>query len=305
MNQKNIKEYMRALDHIKGFLQSLLDEENKVADFSIEEKDRLSEITELRMLSRSDVWPEAVSQDIICGDAEDDKLSRAAGILQDFFQSELDDKSFLDFGCGEGHIPYVASSMYDVKKAVGYDIKNQDWVHFEKQDNLALTTDWALVKENGPYDLILANDVLDHSLDPVLDLQRIREVKSPQLGKVVLRIHPWTSRHGTHLYKQLNKAYLHLVFTEDELFSMGLKETKTTNLIDPMSYYKKIIKDAGFSIINEEVTTQPLELFFTHNPDILKRIKSKWRNSNNKELASGGPFPREIIEIQFIDFVLI
>jgi 2-polyprenyl-3-methyl-5-hydroxy-6-metoxy-1,4-benzoquinol methylase len=303
MNQKNIREYIRALEHITSFLRSVLEEENKV--FPKEERDRLSEITELRMLAKSDIWPSAVPQDLICGESEDDKFSRAAGIIEDFISTNLKDRTFLDFGCGEGHIPYVAINGYETKKSVGYDVKNQDWSHFENRESLIYTTDWEKVKENGPYDIILANDVLDHTKDPHKELKKIQEVKTPQLGKVFLRVHPWTSRHGTHLYKQLNKAYLHLVFTKEELYSMGLEEMETIELIDPIKTYRKMIKDVGFTIIKEDAITQPVDLFFTHTKEVLRRIKSKWANSDNENFASGELFPRDILEIQFIDFILI
>jgi len=301
MNQKNIKEYIRALNHISDFLKTLLDEENRVIP---EPVDKLSEITELRMLSKSGIWPEAVPKDLICGDSEEDKISRANGIVEEFIGESLKEKSFLDFGCGEGHIPYVVANQ-EAEQSVGYDLKNQEWEHFDKPSKLTLTSNWEDVEKLGPFDIILVNDVLDHTKNPKEELAKIQSVKKPQTGKVILRIHPWSSRHGTHIYKQLNKAYLHLVFTEEELISMGLEEMRTLKILDPISFYKKIIRESGFSIIKEHVTTQPIEMFFTHTPEILRRIKSKWKNSETPELASGALFPREILETQFIDFTLI
>jgi hypothetical protein len=149
------------------------------------------------------------------------------------------------------------------------------------------------------------NDVLDHTKNPLEELKKIHSIKTPQTGKVLLRIHPWTSRHGTHLYKKLNKAYLHLVFSEEELYSMGLEDNYTIKLIDPVSAYKKMFKEVGFSVLKEDITTQPIEMFFTHTEEILRRIKSRWKNSTIPELAAGTIFPREILEIQFIDYVLI
>ena len=302
MNQKNIREYIRALNHVSEFLRTLLDEENRVVP---EPLDMLSELTELRMLSKSDVWPEAVPKELICGDTEEEKLSRAAGILEEFINEELDHKSFLDFGCGEGHVAYVAANQKEIKKSVGYDIKDQDWGHFSSLNKLKLTNSWEDVKSSSPFDVILVNDVLDHTRKPQDELAKIQSIKTPQTGKVFLRVHPWTSRHGTHLYKKLNKAYLQLVFSEEELVSMGLEEMNTLKIIDPINSYKRMIKESGFSIIKEHITTQPIEMFFTHTPEILRRIKSKWKNSEIPEFASGAIFPREILETQFIDFILV
>jgi 2-polyprenyl-3-methyl-5-hydroxy-6-metoxy-1,4-benzoquinol methylase len=304
MDQKTIKEYIRALEHITGFMRTLLEEELKAPIAPAGERDRLVEITDLRMLAKSDQWPQAVPDDLICGEDEDNKLSRAAGIVHEFIRTDLTDKKFLDFGCGEGHVPYVAANLVGVKMAVGYDPVVQDWKHFGDVNGLKLTTDFGSVKNDGPYDVILINDVLDHCTNPKIALEQIRDIKSPT-ARIYMRCHPWTSRHGTHLYKQLNKAYLHLVFNEDELFGMGLKSTAATKLLDPMQSYHSLIKDAGFTIVNEETITHPVELFFTHKPAVLRRIKEKWAKSENKALAMGTEFPRDIMEIQFVDFVLV
>ena len=304
MDQKTIKEYIRAMEHITGFMRTLLEEELKAPAPPSNDRDRITEITDLRLLAKSEQWPQAVPEELICDDNEDSKLSRAAGIVNEFIRTNLTDKKFLDFGCGEGHVPYVAASLVGVKHATGYDPTAQDWSHFGSVENMQLTTDFFTVKKNGPYDVILVNDVLDHCADPKAVLEQIKEVKSPT-ARIYLRCHPWSSRHGSHLYKQLNKAYLHLVFSQDELYGMGLKETKTTKLLDPLPFYRSIIKDAGFTTVQEETITHPVELFFTHKPAVLRRIKDRWVKSENKSLAAGLEFPREIMEIQFVDFILV
>lgn len=304
MDQKTIKEYIRAMEHITGFMRTLLEEELKAPVPPANERGRLTEITDLRLLAKSEQWPQAVPEELICDDNEDSKLSRAAGIVNEFIRTDLTDKKFLDFGCGEGHVPYVAAYLVGVKHATGYDPVAQDWTHFGNINNMQLTKDFAVVKQNGPYDVILVNDVLDHCADAKLVLEQIKEVKSPT-ARIYVRCHPWASRHGSHLYKQLNKAYLHLVFTQDELYGMGLKETKTTKILDPLPFYRSLIKEGGFTAVQEETITHPVELFFTHKPTVLRRIKDRWAKSENKSLAAGLEFPREVMEIQFVDFVLV
>jgi 2-polyprenyl-3-methyl-5-hydroxy-6-metoxy-1,4-benzoquinol methylase len=304
MDQKTIKEYIRALEHITGFMRTLLEEELKAPPAPYSDRDRISEITDLRLLAKSDQWPQAVPDDLICGDDEDNKLNRAAGIVHEFIRADMTDKRFLDFGCGEGHVPFVAANLVGVKLAVGYDPVAQDWNHFDHVSNMKLTSHFEEVKKDAPYDVILLNDVLDHCSNPKALLEQVKEVKS-QTGRIFVRCHPWTSRHGTHLYKQLNKAYLHLVFNKEELYAMGLKDTHTYQLLDPMPAYRSLFKDAGFTVVQEEVITHPVELFFTHKPAILRRIKEKWAKSENNALATGVEFPREIMEIQFADFVLV
>ena len=36
-------------------------------------------------------------------------------------------------------------------------------------------------------------------------------------SRLFVRFHPYTSRNGTHLGNQINKAYIHLIFSDDEL----------------------------------------------------------------------------------------
>lgn len=309
MDQKTIKEYIRALEHMTSFMRTLLEEEQKVPVLPSTDRDKLAEFTDLRFLAKTDAWPEAIPDDMICGEEEDHRLARAAGIINDFIRTDLTDKTFLDFGCGEGHVPYVAANLVGVKSAVGYDPKvdlKKGWLNFNETSNLLFSNDLNEVKDKGPYDIILLNDVIDHASDPRKVLEEVRNLKRPEIGKIYMRCHPWTSRHGTHLYKQLNKAYLHLVFSEEELHdTMGLIETPAIKYLDPIAAYRSLIKDAGFSIVNEETITHPVELFFTHRPQILGRIKQRWAKSPNKAFAEGTEFPREILEIQFVDYILV
>lgn len=308
MEQKTIKEYIRALEHMTGFLRSLLEEELKTPKVPENEREMLSEITNLRILARSTKWPLAIPEELICGDDDDQKLSRAAGILNDFINTDLSDKKFLDFGCGEGHVPYVASNLVGVSSAVGFDIKKHDWNNFsmnmENADNLHFVDTFEKALSLGPYDVILVNDILDHCIDPREVFNQVKMLKSPN-GKVFVRCHPWTSRHGGHLYKQLNRAYLHLIFNEDELYAMGIKTENINKFLDPLKTYRQLIENSNLKIANEEIISQPVELFFTHEPSILRRIKNQWTKSDDPNLASGKVFPREILEIQFVDYLLV
>ena len=301
MDQKTIKEYIRALEHITKFMRVLLDEESRTPAELQDGRSELEEITTLRMLAKSEKWPKAVPDELICEENEDHKLARAAGIVNNFIVTDLSDKKLLDFGCGEGHVSYIAASLFDVKLSVGYDISKK-WNEFEQTPNLKFSDDFEEIKKNGPYDAIVINDVIDHVDENVLI--KAKELKT-QHGRIYLRCHPWTSRHGSHLYKQLNRAYLHLVFTSDELYAMGLKETYTRKFLDPIAEYKKLIKESGLLIVDENITNVPIELFFTHQSTVLRRIKEQWKNSENKEFAEGTKFPSGILEIQLADFILI
>jgi 2-polyprenyl-3-methyl-5-hydroxy-6-metoxy-1,4-benzoquinol methylase len=306
MDQRAIKEYIRALEHMTGFLRTLLEEEKKITDEIPIDYDHLRELTNLRMLAKSDKWPRAVPEDLICpDDDEDQKLSRASGIVTEFIKTDVVDKKLCDFGCGEGHVPYVAAHLFGSKVAVGYDVlEKNNWYDFEKRDNLVFTDDFQKLKTMGPYDVILINDVIDHAENPSDVLKKAKSIKS-QNGRIYMRCHPWTSRHATHLYKKLNKAYLHLIFSKNELYGMGYKGIETNKFIDPISEYKQFIEEAGLKIAVEETITHPLEIFFTHNKEILRRIKANWKDSFDPELASGSEFARDAIELQFIDYILV
>jgi 2-polyprenyl-3-methyl-5-hydroxy-6-metoxy-1,4-benzoquinol methylase len=299
MDTKNIKEYIRALEHMTQFFRNILEQENKFIPAPQTETERLREITELRGLVHQDQWPVAIEPYLISNqDSEDDKLIRAEGIIQDFIKTPLANKNFLDIGCGEGYVTYLSS--FDTKKSVGYDIISQNWDHFDKKDNLEFVTSAGF---QDKFDVILLNDVLDHADKPI-ELLKLAKNAQADNGTIHVRCHPWTSRHGTHLYRQLNKAYLHLVFTEPELYGLGLIPEKVNPLIDPINTYKEWFAEAGLKIVREEAISQDIETFFTTQPVLLRRIKEKFVQSHDVELASGTKFPRDIIQIQFADFVL-
>ena len=239
------------------------------------------------MLAQSDLWPLAVPKNLISEENAESQMARATGILHKLV-GNLSGKKFLDFGCGAGYVADVAQSIFGAT-SVGYDIKeNASWNHRECR----LTDKISTVKELAPYDIILLYDVLDHVDNPVEILKLCKELKTTD-GRIHVRFHPWASRTGTNLHKSLNKAYLHLVFNDKELASLGIISEKTTKL-DSIAVYKEWIKEAGLMINSESSIKQEVELFFTHNPAILRRIKSNF-----------GVFPRDLLEVQFVDYVLV
>lgn len=303
MDQKTIKEYIRALEHMTVFMRGMLDEELKIPALNTEAKDALTEFTDLRMLAKSNAWPTAVPPEMICGEDEDSKFGRAAGLLHDFIKTDLTNKSFLDFGCGEGHIPHLAANLLGSKKVCGFDTKSQNWDKLQQLPNLTITDNFDEVKKLGPFDVILLNDVIDHAEDPFRVLEQVREIKQPGTGKIFMRCHPWTSRTGTHLYKELNRAYLHLAFDEKELLNvMGLRGLFTNKIIDPLNTYRKAIQNAGFTVLQEDIIRHPVELFFTTKNTVLKRIQETFAKKDPKFINE---FPRDILEIQFVDYILI
>lgn len=261
------------------------------------------EFEKLKELLVSSDWPESVLEfQIVDENSEQEKMDRAEGVIDILIQDDLKDKKFLDFGCGEGHMAkYCASQSIS---SIGYDISKSDKSSFiweEKQENLLLTTDFNKVKENGPYDIILLYDVIDHAeggIEKQVEILRSAAEILSEKGKIYLRCHPWCARHGSHLYRQINKAFIHLVFSEDEINQLGYTLEKFQNkTIYPVLYYKKIIEMSGLKRKEPELERQNVEEFFKKTEIISNRIK-------NSVPLEGRAFPDFQLSICFADYIL-
>jgi len=269
----------------------------------------VNEFQQLKSLLNTAQWPAAVDPSLICNLSSDqDKEDRAEGILDLIIDIHLENLKFLDFGCGEGHV-VNKSLLQKPKMSVGYDIRESEkWKVWESTENMKFTTDWGEVEAEGPYNVILLYDVLDHMLMPddkiVEELQKIKRVLAPN-GKIYVRCHPWSSRHGTHLYHQVNKAFVHLVFTENELESMGYNtEVKANKIIHPITYYADCFKKAGLKVVyGPQVLKEDVESFFLNNPIVSNRIRKNWKISHDPKLNTGKDFPTVPCQIQFVDYI--
>jgi 2-polyprenyl-3-methyl-5-hydroxy-6-metoxy-1,4-benzoquinol methylase len=255
-----------------------------------------AEFEELKKLLESDAWPAAVDPTLICDpNSEEDKLNRAEGILELLIEESLENKKFLDFGCGEGHVPFKAIDQ-KVSSSVGYDIKEDShWADFK---NCILTTDLEIVKSNGPYDVILVYDVLDHMNQSEMAgvLTQIKDLLSDS-GTIYLRTHPFCSRHATHLYHKINKAFVHLVFTASELEKLGYETPINANIMWPIKQYNACFINSNLKQINSNTLRERIEDFFKNNSIIEKRLREKNSLYNND-------FPSFQCEQQFLDFIL-
>ena len=256
-----------------------------------------SDFEKLKNLLNSSSWPEAVDPDLICStSSENDKEERAIGIIELFISDEIKTKRFLDMGCGEGYC-VKQDNFYKAELSVGYDIKeDENWSNFKESD-VFLTTDFSKVKEKGPYDMILIFDVLDHLINesPVDFLKKANSVLSPN-GKIYIRVHPITSRHATHLYHKLNKAYVHLVFTPDELKEL-IPESGISNIGEnrPIVSYSRYVEQAGLKEVRHDEIREKIEPFFTNNEIIANRIMKH---------TEFNEFPFFQTELQFLDLVV-
>jgi len=298
-----IDEIHRIKKEVRDILKRLefLEQSLALEDSALEDAD--NDFEKLKSLLGSEDWPESVPEFQITDESsESDKDSRAETIA-DLFVQISPGKKFLDFGCGEGHVAkHVSKSNF----AVGYDIspsKIQSSPWNIKSDSLALTSDFGVVRSNGPYDEILIYDVLDHADNPVEVLKMAKSVLAEN-GFIRVRCHPWCSRHGGHLYRKINKAFVHLVFSETELSEMGIDSDKTIakKVIYPMATYEEYISQANLLKISMYVDNQEPESFFSDAPLVSERIKIAIPEGNGSKKRQ--EFPHFQIQQCFLDFIL-
>lgn len=238
-------------------------------------------------LMQTRLWPDAVPSSMIVRDDQGKKI-RAMSVVSSFVGQPLNGKRFLDFGCEEGHC--VVEAAKHGATAMGYDVvRSPAW-----GDNC--TDSLEAVDAAAPFDVILAYDVLDHIADNKTRFQmlkRLRQWLAPG-GKIYVRCHPFTSRHGTHLYYTLNKAYAHLVLPKGH--DGGVP---TAEILAPVATYTKWFQDSGLNVAKQVFTRQDPEPFFNGLQSLLIR-----------RVAQGNPYVRDaqtlnsVLGIQFIDFEL-
>ena len=266
-------------------------------------KDKI--LGELQQLLLNSEWPDAIDEEFICADSDKHKFERANLIIDFNIRTLVENKRFLDIGCGEGHVAKLVSERGS-KVSVGYDIKENDkWKSLKGSEGPYFVSKLSDVAKHAPYDIILIDDVLDH-IEGESPINLLKSAKGllNRGGTIFLQCHPWCSRHGTHLYRKLNKAYIHLIFTEEELKEKEIFGLPTIKVIHPIMTYKKWIAAADLKIIDQSVTKEEAEFFFSETPFIAERIKAHWKESPEESLRSGLKFPYQQLSIQFIDYVL-
>lgn len=241
-------------------------------------------------LVESEEWP---STDILLCETLTDKLKRANYIYEEMFHDFVANKKVLDFGCGDGLVA-KRIAMDNPFLVVGYDFN----VGIEVGDNLLLTTNLDEVADNGPYDIILLHDVLDHAVNPIETLSLLH-VFCKEDTVIYVRCHPWCSRHGGHIFKNVNKAFSHLFLTEEELASItDEKPPFTQAFVYPVQVYEEWFEKSGFEIVQKISKKQPVEPFFATNIRVRQKLLSMWGR------GIGDEFPNPELEINFIDYTI-
>jgi len=285
-DNKQIKEYIRACEHMIKFFNKLLSQNIKVSAAS--NNDRLMELTELRILAKTKDWPKAIDEKISIIDQ-----------LRKFIETisvPIRNKNVLEFGCCDSELAAMLQNECGAKKVVSFDLDLCKYRQNIINDQGVIYTDnFRIVQQNESYDIITINDILDHTEKPVYWLKQLTPLMSVN-GRVFIRFHPYTSRNGTHLSEQLNKAFLHLVFSDDELATFGVSNKFTRKITDLNISYERFIEESGLKIIKKNTKKTPVELMFFNDEKIAGRIKKNILIDKN--LA-------EVLEIDYIDYELM
>jgi SAM-dependent methyltransferase len=244
---------------------------------------------------RDPEWPAAVDPNLIVTNSSDtEKQYRAVQII-DSLEISFNNSSVLDFGCGEGHIAYEMAQTAD--KVVGYDIQRSNVWDDKIKDNLYFITDESAVKHHAPYDYIILFDVLDHvkNKNQLEILKNINKWLSKD-GHVFVRAHPWTSKHGGHLYEDINKAYVHLLLTPGEL-PRNVKLEHVEKITKPLATYEGWFKKSGLIVDSKSPQNESVDDYF--DDKLINRIINlNWDHDVDVGVV------RKIMSIQAIDYVL-
>lgn len=240
-------------------------------------------------------WPIAVSPNmIVTNKAEPEKVFRALQVLG-AINLPFNNKRVLDFGCGEGFVSQEIARK--ASKIVGYDYRKI--TKLKEKDNLIFTDQKSDVIANGPYDTIILYDVLDHLVgeQPEQLMPWLYEILADN-GTIFIRTHPWTARHGGHAYDFVNKAFVHLALTPDEMAKAGIKLEHNLKLTRPISAYERWFADAGFKTVERKILTDNVDPFIS-GPLLDRIMKVTWAGKIDAEQA------KRILSNSFIDYVLV
>ena len=168
-------------------------------------------------------------------------------------------------------LPISIQASKKASLSVGYDIAKTGALEWENESTCFLSNDLDKIISKGPFDYVVLYDVLDHCINPIDALMNVLKICHAKT-EIFVRCHPWTSRHAGHLYKQLNKAFIHLIFTQEELQKMGLKTEEYHNkYFYPLATHKFWFDSCNMVRTDQEVIKSPVEKFF-RRPLITARL---------------------------------
>ncbi len=161
------------------------------------------------------------------------------GLLTDHAEhfGDLQGKQILDAGCGLGGktIAYAERGA----EMFGIDINPQHiaWAkeYAAKQgraDNFSVGDAENLQFPDAHFDMVVANDSMEHFPHPDIALREFERVLKPG-GTLFLFFTPWGSPLGSHLYDWIKTPWCHLLFPESLLEEMIRRELSSRGHEDP------------------------------------------------------------------------
>jgi hypothetical protein len=229
------------------------------------------ELIELKNLLLSNEWPEA--------QYDSQSPEKIVSIL---FRNS-NDKKFLDIHCHSEDL--IRNISKKTKLSIGYYSQTS-------APNAFLANDFDEVKRKSPFDVILIYEV-KYNLEELL--LKSKSVLHPQ-GIIYLRCHPWCARHGSKTSIVTNKAFVHLILSENELQTFGFHvEENNMKIVRPIDTYRKIIASAGLQVLEMDVQRQGVEKFFENNALIRNRLESA---------IPTGKFPSDQMCQCFVDYII-
>lgn len=231
---------------------------------------------------QSDHWPKAVDPRLI---VEEDSLQILlwAEKIASYLNFWVNSKDVLNYG---GHHRLSIALSNKASTVVGYH------PHAYDTHDFTLCTDPRAISKSD-YDIIILYDVIDTiNTDLTLFLRWISSHLRDD-GKIIIRAHPWTSAHGANQYLTINKAYVHLLASDEEL---GIDSSHNLKILDHIHYNRAFIS-AGLSIQRCQLHFKSVHKFFDCKV-VTEMIKFTWGGNINYEEA------RKIMSYQYIDYVL-
>ena len=249
----------------------------------------------VQALMQIDCWPLAVPAHHINNSMSDeDQINRANAVLDMTLMKSVEGKDFLDFGCGEGWIAREAMKR-GASSSTGYDLQNFPTWPNPKMKDVRFVTDFSVLTKDR-FDVIFLYDVLDHAADPIEVMNQVKMLLNKD-GVVYVRCHPWSSKHASHLYKKgLNKAYIHLFLTWDELAKLGYEPMFTRTEKRPLEAYRWWFN--SFKIERERPIREAVSEFF-YVPAFMDLVASEQQLTQDMRDS----FFKNM-DIQFVDYVL-
>lgn len=282
---QQIQEYIRACEHMIKFFNKMLSR----GEYTQGAEDRLTELTELRLQARSDSWPPSLDPK----ETETDRLRSFLGSISVPIKSH----KVLEFGGCDNNLATMLKNECGAAKVYSYDV---DLCKYNEQTvsdpAIILTDNFRLIQHNGVYDIVVINDIIDHLEKPVYWLKQLADLINQDSGRIFIRCHPYTSKNGTHLGEQMNKAFLHLVFSDDELATLGITSKYTMKILDLSSSYQRFFEEAGLKIVRENIKKCSVDSIFLTDSRITGRIKKKLDIQDNIT---------NFLEVDYIDYELM